>query len=91
MFLFGWTTIAVFAADLLIRIGLSIRVVMRRLPVGVTMAWLVIVLLFPFGGAIVYLLIGELRLGNRRAERAARACGLRNVRVGNRHLLGHDY
>ncbi|MBN1852293.1 MAG: cardiolipin synthase [Pirellulales bacterium] len=75
MNLAGWITAAVFTADLMIRVGLSVRVIMRRLPVGATMAWLVIVLLFPFGGAIIYLLIGELRLGNRRAERAARLHG----------------
>ena len=69
----GWVTVTVLLADLLIRIGLSVRVIMRRLPVGVAMAWLVIILLFPFGGAVVYLLIGELRLGSRRAERAARS------------------
>jgi cardiolipin synthase len=64
-------TIAAFAADLLIRVGLSVRVIMRRRPVGVTLAWLTIVLIFPFGGAIIYLTFGETRLGTRRAERAA--------------------
>ena len=65
-------TVAVFAADFLIRIGLSLRVIMRRRPVGVTLAWLTIVLSFPFGGAVIYLAFGETRLGTRRAERAAR-------------------
>ena len=65
-----WVTIILFVVDLLIRVGLSVRVIMRRLPVGVATAWLVIVLVFPFAGALVYLLIGELRLGRRRAERA---------------------
>ena len=41
-------------------------------PVGVTLAWLTIVLSFPFGGAVIYLAFGETRLGTRRAERAAR-------------------
>lgn len=55
--------------DVLIRIGLALRVIMRRLPVGVSLAWLA-VLLIPFVGAVIYLLIGELRLGKRRAELA---------------------
>jgi cardiolipin synthase len=41
---------------------------MRRRPVGVTFAWLAIILSFPLGGAIIYLTFGELRLGNRRAD-----------------------
>jgi cardiolipin synthase A/B len=64
-----WWTILVL--DLAIRLGLSIRVIMRRLPIGVSLAWLFIVLTFPFAGAIAYLLLGELRLGVYRAARAA--------------------
>lgn len=44
---------------------------MRRLPIGVSLAWLFIVLTFPFAGAIAYLFIGELRLGQRCAARSA--------------------
>lgn len=66
-----WATHVVFLADLLIRIVLSVRIIMRRLPVGVALAWLAVVLVFPFAGAAVYLLIGESRLGQRRARRAA--------------------
>ena len=72
---FTWVTALVLVVDLAIRGGLSIRVIMRRRPVGVTMAWLTVVLVFPFLGAILYLLFGELRLGNRRAEWANRIHG----------------
>ncbi len=65
-----WAADAVFVADLLIRVGLSIRIIMRRLPVGVALAWLSVVLIFPFAGAAVYLLIGESRLGQDRRRRA---------------------
>ena len=41
---------------------------MRRRPVGVSLAWLFVILLFPFAGAVLYLMVGELRLGRRRAE-----------------------
>lgn len=71
MYQASWVAVAIFATDLMIRIGLSVRVIMRRRPVGVSLAWLAIVLIFPFAGALVYLFIGELRLGRRRAERAA--------------------
>jgi cardiolipin synthase len=55
----------------LIRVGLSVRVIMRRRPVGVSLAWLTIILIFPFAGAVIYLMFGELRLGRRRAKYAA--------------------
>ncbi len=67
----SWIAVAVFALDLFIRIGLSLRVIMRRRPVGVTLSWLMVILSFPFFGAVIYLLFGELRLGNRRARWAA--------------------
>jgi cardiolipin synthase len=66
------TSLAVIIADLLIRVGFSVRVIMRRRPVGVSLAWLTVILIFPFAGAVIYLLVGELRLGQRRADYAAR-------------------
>lgn len=68
-------TVLVFATDLLIRVGLSVRVIMRCRPVGVSLAWLMIILIFPFGGAMIYLTLGETRLGRRRAEQIARVHG----------------
>ena len=56
----------------LIIIGLSVRVIMRRLPSGVSLAWLILIFLLPLAGAFVYLLIGERRIGRRRADRAKR-------------------
>jgi len=64
----SWTAVAALAVDLLIRIGFSIRVIMRRRSVGVSLAWLTMILVVPFVGAVAYLIVGELRLGNRRAE-----------------------
>ena len=64
-------TVAAFLFDLMVRVGLSLRVVMRRLSVGVSLAWLFVILVFPFAGAVAYLMFGELRLGRRRAARAA--------------------
>jgi cardiolipin synthase len=66
-----WVANAVFVFDLLIRVGLSLRIIHRRLPVGVSLAWLSVVLVFPFAGSVIYLLIGESRLGKQRQRRAA--------------------
>ncbi len=57
-------------ADLFIRLGLCIRVIMRQRQYGVTLAWLVIILLLPFLGAVIYLFFGENRIGETRAKRA---------------------
>lgn len=56
-------------ADLTIRIGLSIRIIMRKRPYGVSLAWLVIILLVPLFGGFFYLLFGENRLSEKRTER----------------------
>ncbi len=55
--------------DWLIRIGLGLRVVMRRRPVGVSLSWLGVILLLPFVGAVVYLMLGENRIGRVRLVR----------------------
>ncbi len=60
----------VLLADFTVRIGLSFRVIMRRRPYGITFAWLIIILLIPFVGAIVYLLVGENRISDKRIARA---------------------
>ncbi len=65
-----WTPWVAFGFDFLLRAGLSVRIVMRRRPVGVSLAWLTLILISPWVGAPIYLLFGELRLGRRRARRA---------------------
>ncbi len=67
---FNLSAIVIFLLDLLIRLGLSIRVIMRQRQYGVTLAWLVVILLLPFLGAILYLFFGENRIGDTRASRA---------------------
>jgi cardiolipin synthase len=68
IFTWGLTT-SLFLADLAIRIGFSLRVIMRKRAPSVSFAWLVVILLLPFVGAVTYLLFGENRLGERRANR----------------------
>lgn len=43
---------------------------MRKRPYGVSLAWLVVILVIPFLGGFFYLLLGENRLPERRKERA---------------------
>ncbi|PIE56966.1 MAG: cardiolipin synthase [Desulfobulbus propionicus] len=62
-------TTAVVVADLAIRVGLSLRIIMRKRAASVSLAWLVVILLLPFAGAIIYLLLGEKRLGERRGRK----------------------
>lgn len=65
----------VLAAHIIIIIGLTIRVLMKRRPVGVSLAWLILIAILPFAGAMLYLFIGERRLGKHRAERAEALLG----------------
>jgi len=63
-----WTAGLLLALDALIRVGLSVRVVTRRWTVSTTLSWLVLVLALPFAGAVLYLLVGENRLGRARVK-----------------------
>jgi len=64
-------TTSILLADLAIRFILSLRVIMRKRQASATLAWLVLIQLIPFVGAILYLILGENRLGQKRAEHAA--------------------
>jgi cardiolipin synthase len=59
----------ILAAHWMIIVGLTIRVIMRRPPVGVSAAWMAVIFSTPLVGAALYLLFGEKRLGRRRARR----------------------
>jgi len=48
----------------------TLRVLARRNPPGVSMAWFLLVLLVPYGGLALYVMIGERRLGRGWIERA---------------------
>lgn len=69
-----WLGVAFIAADWLLRIALAARVIMRDSTVAVTLSWLLLLVLvpIPFVPSAIYLLVGEPRLGLRRAERHAR-------------------
>jgi cardiolipin synthase len=64
-----WYATLLFVFLLVVHLALAVRIIMRRLAVGESLAWIMVMFLLPVGGVIIYLLIGELRLGNRRARR----------------------
>lgn len=54
----------------LIIAGVTLRILMKRRPATSTMTWLLIIHILPLVGVVTYLLIGELHLGKKRADRA---------------------
>lgn len=52
--------------------GVTLRVVLKRRAVSVSLAWLMIIYIIPVLGVLFYFLFGELNLGKKRAERAKR-------------------
>lgn len=63
----GWLLFLVHTSLVL---GVTFRVVMKRRPVGVSLAWLALIYAIPILGVATYILFGEVRLGRKRAERA---------------------
>jgi cardiolipin synthase A/B len=58
-----------FWTHLVVQLVLSFRVVMQRRQTGETLAWIMVIWVFPVIGPLFYLIFGELRLGKRRAKR----------------------
>jgi cardiolipin synthase len=61
--------IASVAVHTLIVFGIAVRVIMKRPAVGVALSWLFLTAMLPFAGALVYVLIGERRIGIERGRR----------------------
>ena len=66
MSFYNYPSSALFVAHSLIVVAIIVRVIMRRPAPGVALAWLFLVALLPFAGALTYLLIGERRIDRRR-------------------------
>ncbi len=65
----AWLWPTILAAEFGLRLLLALHVIMRRRPVPVTMAWILLLLLVPLAGTVLYALVGENRLGSRRAAK----------------------
>ncbi len=57
------------ALDWTLRLGLVAHVIWRRRPVATSLAWIAVALSLPVVGLILYVLVGETRLGERRVQR----------------------
>lgn len=64
----AWLGWAIFITDWAVRLALTARVIMRRIDPPIRTAWLVVLLFMPLPvvGWVIYLLVGEARLGARR-------------------------
>jgi len=58
-----------FLAHSILVLGLSVRVIMRRRPVGVLLAWMAIILSVPVLGSLIYLIVGESRISGKYLKR----------------------
>lgn len=68
----GWIGAVLFALDFLLRLSLILRVIMRRLSASLSMSWILLLFFLPVLGPVIYLLVGENRLGTRRILRFER-------------------
>ncbi|MEX0876454.1 MAG: cardiolipin synthase [Phycisphaerales bacterium] len=50
-------------------VGLGLRIILKRRPTGVSLAWFLLITTVPFVGAIVYLFVGEVWLPHKRIKR----------------------
>ncbi|MFW7526073.1 cardiolipin synthase [Vibrio ostreicida] len=67
---YHFLTLAGFVIYWILVAGVTLRVVLKRRAVSVSLAWLMIIYIIPIVGVGCYFLFGELNLGRKRAERA---------------------
>lgn len=68
--IYHFFTLAMIGLYWLLVAGVTIRVVLKRRAVSVSLAWLMVIYIIPLVGLLCYFLFGELNLGRKRAERA---------------------
>jgi cardiolipin synthase len=68
--LFSWTSLIIIG-HIIVIVGVTLRVIMMRLAVGSALAWIFLIFFLPFAGALIYLVLGEKRLGRKRMLQAA--------------------
>ncbi|MEZ9059359.1 cardiolipin synthase [Vibrio pelagius] len=70
--LYHFLTLAAVVLYWVLVAGVTLRVVLKRRSVSVSLSWLLIIYIVPIAGVAFYFLFGELNLGRKRAERAQR-------------------
>lgn len=58
-----------FLAEWAVRLAMFVVIVTRKRAAATALAWLAVVAFLPFFGAVMYVLLGEIRLGHRRSRR----------------------
>ena len=66
----GWYPVAVFISYILAIVLFGGRVLIRKKPIGVTLSWILLIVILPVIGVVLYLLFGESYVGFYRARRA---------------------
>jgi cardiolipin synthase A/B len=61
----------VFALHILIAIGLTVRLLYRKLAVSTTLGWIIILFALPYIGIFFYFLFGDHRMGRKRLQQSA--------------------
>jgi len=84
-----WFGTGLLITDWVIRIAIVSAVMARRRHVSASLAWIAVVLFLPIVGLVAYLLVGESRLGRRRAHRYHAAAG--EVQPAARALWTHRF
>ncbi|OQX39791.1 MAG: cardiolipin synthase [Oceanospirillales bacterium LUC14_002_19_P2] len=67
---FSWFSLLAGGAYLALIIGFALTIMFQRRPVGVSLAWLVLLFALPLAGIILFLMFGTRRLGTKRVKRA---------------------
>ena len=73
-------SVVLLAIQLIVFVAVGVRVIMRRSARGVALSWLLLVAVLPLAGALVYLLIGERRIGRKRSH------GINSLRTDFRQI-----
>lgn len=92
--LYHFLTLAGIALYWILVAGVTIRVVLKRRAVSVSLAWLMIIYIIPIFGVACYFMFGELNLGRKRAERAHKMFApfeewFQQLNDCNAHTVGH--
>ncbi|BDY05273.1 cardiolipin synthase [Ferrimonas sp. YFM] len=66
---YQFVTLALVAGYWILVAGVTLRIVLKRRPFGVSLAWMLLVYIIPLFGVIVYLLFGEMNIGKNRKRR----------------------
>ncbi len=64
----SWLAALPFIAHVTIALSITVSVILKRRPLPVSLSWIALCTFVPYVGAVIYLLIGDVRLGRRRLE-----------------------